>query len=919
MRHLHWRRSVSLRQSSFGFGVALLAASCDDYTCLDLANCASSVVEAGVGTLSAPSGEVITSTLEGESGVDESTDSSRPSTDALDTDQSTNIPTEPSATLAPPSSETPTTGASTTEASTTVATASEPSPLPGPDSGPSVEHDAGETPVCVVDETTCTEGNQLQRCGAAGQWGEPIDCPFVCVDGQCAGECVPEDEACNESAQVVACDADGNWNVVQSCAALCEDGECVDECTSDSYSCAGDVLSRCQSGALVPQETCSFLCDPNAGACVGECEPNDTLCIDGQLATCGADALFGAGVECANVCLGTSCGGECKPDATRCKSSQIQQTCTDEGQWDDGACEFVCVDDACGGVCIPGARRCLSNGVPSASGSQSQLCDESGQWTAITTCVESCQNTQCTGLCEPGSPNECVVDDGEPALRVCSDGQWVTQSCDYVCSAGACSGVCEPGAARCNAGARETCSAAGAWGGASCSAGQVCQGEGQCLAKPTVATLTATGTALQTGRVDGKTGVAVAAGASTTLSWTLSGGSPTSITLAPAASTDIAAGATSVSVTPTKTQDYVLTATNAAGSSSKTITLAVVSSGTKKFIRHFGSSGDDSVAGLAMDAQGRVLTVGFTLGSYTVGGVTASSQVFVAVHDPATGNVTKIKPLATSDLSNGHTIAADGNDLLVGGAIGQAQGLLRLGSNLAINDTVSFQLDNPLGEGDYQIVLDLAIDAQRNVLVGGSSWSLDGSTVVTLNTAFNGRQETSIASVSTASAAVAFDRSGRIVVAGKEYLRRYSNGVEDTATIGVLPTGVSVMDLAIDHVGNIVVAGTNASGAYVAKIADDLHTISWSKTFTGGGTGVCVDEADNVILLARNGSDLLLRAYTPSGATLWNSLTVSGVSATFDIVCDSAGNVFAIGVSPGQVVGSSGYSGGVDGTMVKLQ
>lgn len=895
------------RQGSFGLSLALLVAGCEDYNCLDLANCKSPVDDAGVATLSSPPTEGASSTVAASSfftGVDtsqvsmeadttEANATEANTTEAGDSDRSTTPHVESTADVATTSDD----ELSTTQDDTP--------PLPSPDSGTPPEVDAGDTPVCVVDETTCTQDNRLQMCGSEGQWGEPTDCPFLCVAGECAGECVPEDSGCNEFGQVVGCTPNGTWTVLESCAALCEDGECVDECTDDTFSCAGDVLSRCESGLLVAQETCEFLCDADAGACVGECNPNDTLCIEGQLATCGADALFGAGVECTNVCLGTNCGGECKPEAVRCKSSQVQQTCSASGEWDDEVCEFVCVDDECGGVCIPGARRCLDNGVPSASGSQSQLCNENGQWTAITACVESCQNTQCTGLCESGSQNECVVDDGEPALRVCTDGQWVTSSCDYVCSGGACSGVCEPGAARCNNGARETCSAAGAWSGASCSAGQVCQGDGQCLAKPTISTLTATGTALQAGRVDGKTGVSVAAGTSTTLSWTLSGGAPTSITLAPTSGSTIAPGATSVSVTPTKTQDYVLTVTNAAGSSSKTITLAVVSAGTKKYIRHFGSGGFEESMGLELINADTLVSVGLTNGIYSVGGVQADSQPFLAVHAIANGAVQKIKPIPTADASALRNITRDGTDFVAVGGTSTSRSILRFDANLSTTNFLSFQV----GAG-YQLLTGVAVDSAHRVLVGGAG------TVSTLTQALTGRVDRSVSSD-----AVEFDQSNNILVGGGASLKRYAASLTAQPTSAQLPASVTLRGIAIDHAGSVLVAGETGQEGYVAKFSNNLQTEFWSLGITNVATGLCVDEADNVVVVSYYGDDLAVNAFSPAGNPLWD-YTITDVGNfvyTTGIVCDDAGNVFALGHSRVPIPGSTGYIADFDGFLIRLQ
>jgi hypothetical protein len=239
---------------------------------------------------------------------------------------------------------------------------------------------------------------------------------------------------------------------------------------------------------------------------------------------------------------------------------------------------------------------------------------------------------------------------------------------------------------------------------------------------------------------------------------------------------------------------------------------------------------------------------------------------------------------------------------------------------LTINDSNSFQVENPLGTSDIQVIWDVAVDAQRNVLVGGSSWALNSATLVTMTGAFTNLATTSVGAGGLLQFAAGFDRANRILAAGNDFLRRYSGGVNTSPALGTLPSGTRVSDLAVDQVGNLVVAGTNASGAYIAKIADNLQTVVWSKAFSGAATGVCVDDADNVIVVANNGDDLFVRSYTPAGATLWNSVTITGFTMVArNLACDSSGSVFALGRSAGLVINSVGYAGGKDGVLLKIQ
>lgn len=775
----------------------------------------------------------------------------------------------------------------------------------------------GEPTVCVPDAVECADETQLRRCGADGQWLEAVPCPFVCVGDACTGDCLPDATACNEQGQVVQCSSGGSWEVVQTCAAVCEEGQCLAECSEGSLSCAGKLLRQCEGGVLVDVQTCEFACDDEAGACTGECNPNETQCFDGLLATCGANAQFGVGVECPFVCEGTQCGGECQPDSTRCKSSQMQETCTEQGRWEERGCDFVCNGDRCTGVCIPGARRCLNNGAPASTGSQSQLCGEDGQWGAITACVESCQNTQCTGLCEAGSANECTVVGGEPTLRVCTAGQWVTQTCEFVCSGAQCAGVCEPGSARCDgSGKRQVCSASGQWADQGCSSGSICQGVGACLAKPSIVSLAATGTALQAGRLDGKTGSSVKVGETSTLSWVLSGGAPASITISPSTGAAIDPGATSINVTPTATTDYTITATNAAGTNSKTVTVAVVSGGTRKYIRHFGGAGPDYSFRLAFDPNGKVLTTSYTDGTVSVGAAVANDQPFVTVHTPGTGAVEKLKAISAADATYISSIVRDGAEFVLAGSLNDSQALLRLNANLTVVDTVSYKV----GNGANQDTNDLAIDSNRRLLVAGAGSG--AGTAVTLSSSFTDRQERSVPGDPLS--AGAFDASNNIFLGGTQTLQRYAAALSANPANATLDEGVVITQVAVDHSGAVVVRGyvDVETQGYIAKFTNNLQTLIWSKEINWKVTGLCVDDADNVIIAAgSNVDDFAAFAFSPTGIDLWNSqvLNANGFVYSSQVLCDSAGNVFASGYSGVALPGSSGYSADFDGFLIRFQ
>jgi hypothetical protein len=71
--------------------------------------------------------------------------------------------------------------------------------------------------------------------------------------------------------------------------------------------------------------------------------------VSGDLETCGANSLWGAGVPCgANGCINSGnqdyCG-ECTPGETLCSNGSLL-TCGSDSLWDAGmACTLGCVDD----------------------------------------------------------------------------------------------------------------------------------------------------------------------------------------------------------------------------------------------------------------------------------------------------------------------------------------------------------------------------------------------------------------------------------------------------------------------------------------------------------------------------------------------------------------------------------------------
>lgn len=196
-------------------------------------------------------------------------------------------------------------------------------------------------------QTACLPDGRLVRCSSDGTWGEPTTCPYVCLDGECAGSCTPDSVTCDEQGRVLTCDDEGQFAAGDECPELCERGQCVEECESDTFTCLGNRLVECVDGRFEDVETCAFVCDDVAGRCQGECTPNDTTCDDDLLLTCDANGEWDSGSECPHACTNDACTTQCNPDEQRCDSDTVLQTCSSEGVWEDETCEFSCSGDRC--------------------------------------------------------------------------------------------------------------------------------------------------------------------------------------------------------------------------------------------------------------------------------------------------------------------------------------------------------------------------------------------------------------------------------------------------------------------------------------------------------------------------------------------------------------------------------------------
>ncbi|MCC7074666.1 MAG: hypothetical protein IT383_25380, partial [Deltaproteobacteria bacterium] len=310
--------------------------------------------------------------------------------------------------------------------------------------------DAG--PSCDDGEARCF-GDVPQTCDL-GVFVDGNACPFVCVDGACAGSCRPGDASCVGRERVV-CNEDGEYPASGAlCDFTCSNGVCEGACVPDAQRCNGLVPESCDSGGIwVPGTACPYVCVD--GACAGSCRPGDATCNARERLVCGDDGEFPAsGTLCDFTCTNGVCEGACVPDTQRC-NGLVPETCDASGLWVPATtCSGYCIEGACV-ACEPSTKRC--------AGDELQTCSAEGAWDgAIQTCEFLCNGVtlQCDGNCEPGH-QACVG----AVLETCPAGFLQQTTCDYVCNATSfeCDGTCTPSDVGCNGDTPTLCSGAGAF------------------------------------------------------------------------------------------------------------------------------------------------------------------------------------------------------------------------------------------------------------------------------------------------------------------------------------------------------------------------------------------------------------------------------------------------------------------------
>jgi hypothetical protein len=254
------------------------------------------------------------------------------------------------------------------------------------DQGPAMQLDTSTAPADAPGKRDVGSESKFDTASAKDV---AIDAACTAGDGgSCDEECVPEIDVlrCKDKTPQT-CQADGTWRSQADCPYLCLDGACAGVCAPGKANCDGTTPKTCDS-------TGQWVTSPiAAGTCNAECTPgaDTTRCSGKTPETCGVDGTWKSQADCPNLCAGGSCTGVCSAGETDCSDGR-RRACSDSGAW----VVSPVVAGTCGAVCTPGTSS------PQCSKDTRQICDSNGQWKDDVKCEHACLGAgQCTN-CKPG-------------------------------------------------------------------------------------------------------------------------------------------------------------------------------------------------------------------------------------------------------------------------------------------------------------------------------------------------------------------------------------------------------------------------------------------------------------------------------------------------------------------------------------
>jgi hypothetical protein len=328
---------------------------------------------------------------------------------------------------------------------------------------------------------------------------------------------------------------------------------------------------------------------------------------------------------------------------------------------------------------------------------------------------------------------------------------------------------------------------------------------------------------------------------------------------------------------------------------------------TTRWVRQFGTSGDDAGYGIAVDGSGNVYVTGGTFGGLDGNHSIDSFDIFVAKYR-GTGAKEWIRQFGTSGDDAGYGIAVDGsgNVYVTGGTFGGLDGNSWGGRDIFVAKYSSAGVREwvrQFGTSGDDAGNGIAVDGSGNVYVTG--WvnpSMDSFGIFVAKYSGTGVRQW-VRQLGTngwdAGNGIAVDGSGNVYVTGE--------------TLG--------------RVGGNPSAG--GRDIFVVKYSS-TEVKEWIRRFgTSGddaGNGIAMDGSGNVYVTggtfgrldgnsSAGGRDIFVVKYSSTGAKQWiRQFGTSGDDVGDDIAVDGSGNVYVTGKTEGDLDGN--LSAGVEDVFI---
>ena len=327
--------------------------------------------------------------------------------------------------------------------------------------------------------------------------------------------------------------------------------------------------------------------------------------------------------------------------------------------------------------------------------------------------------------------------------------------------------------------------------------------------------------------------------------------------------------------------------------------------GTSVWSAKFGSSGNDSNNGVAVDGLGNAYVTGYTEGS--LGATNAGAlDAYLAKYD-SNGNQLWIRQLGTSTSDNGMGVSVDthGNVYISGNTGGNLGGSSAGGDDAFLakyDGTGNFLWARQLGTNAQDYSKSVSADALGNVFIAGSTYGNLAATNPGSSDVFLAK----------------YDSSGNLV-----WTRQLGTNGEDDGN------SVSADGLGNVYIGGAttgILAGTNAGSAdaFISKYDLTGHLL-WTRQFGSVdidiGQAVSADHLGNVYLageiygsLVPNGStsnNAFVSKYDASGNNVWfDEFGTNKYDQCLGASADGLGNLYVSGETQGGL--GSAFLGGTD-------